>query len=451
MLSQRVRMLSRKEAVLLLVCTFWLSLLFRPGESHAERLSIDITQPSFQRLSIAIPDFKHLSPEQTQLAREMGETLANDLDYSGVFRPLDPRGFLEDPQAMGVTVQDIKFPDWRRLGADFLVRGVYQVQGGSLRFEGRLFDVAGGRMVLGKIYEGDARNWRAMVHRFADEILMALTGEKGVFDTKIAYVQVQGKSKEIYVADFDGGHPVAVTSNGSVNISPTWNDNGSELAFMSYKDGNTRIYGVNLMSGAQRVISGHQGLNIAPAWRPGSRELAVTLSKGGNPDIYLISSSGDILRRLVQSWSITVSPSWSPDGRRLAYVSNETGKPQVYVLDVGSGSKRRITFSGNYNTAPSWSPKGDWIAYSGMVGGRHNIFIVRPDGGDARQLTHGEGDNESPTWSPDGRMIAFSSTRQGGSAIWMQLINGTGLQRVTRGGGQEMPDWSPRLGGAGSN
>ena len=114
---------------------------------------------------------------------------------------------------------------------------------------------------------------------------------------------------------------------------------------------------------------------------------------------------------------------------------------------MGSGQKRRITFSGTYNTSPAWSPQGDWIAYNGMVGGRHNIFIIRPDGGGVRQLTHGEGDNESPTWSPDGRMIAFSSTRQGGSAIWVLQTNGTGIRRVTKGGGQELPDWSPRMGG----
>ncbi|GLI33431.1 Tol-Pal system beta propeller repeat protein TolB [Desulforhabdus amnigena] len=415
--------------------------------ARAERVTIDITQPAFERIPIAIPDFKFQTAGQPQLAREMGETLSSDLDYSGVFRPLDPRGFPEDPQTMGVTAGDIKFNEWRQLGADFLVRATYQVQGSSLRMEARLFDVPGSRMVLGKVYEGDSRNWRAMVHRFADEILYALTGERGVFDSKIAYVQVQGKSKEIYIVDFDGGSPIPVTNNQSINLSPAWSSDGNELAFVSYKEGNAKVYGVNVTSGAQWLISGYKGMNISPAWRPQSRQLAVTLSQEGNPDIFLLSSSGNIIQKLVHSWAINVSPAWSPDGRKLAYVSNETGNPQIYVLDVGSGQKRRLTFSGNYNTSPSWSPKGDWIAYSGMTGGRHNIFIIRPDGGDARQLTHGEGDNESPTWSPDGRMIAFSSTRQGGSAIWVLLTNGTGIKKLTKGGGQEMPRWSPRLGG----
>lgn len=416
-------------------------------QARAQKIEIDITKPGFQRIPIAIPNFKFQTAEQPQLAREMGELLSADLDFSGLFTPLDPRGFLEDPQSMGVTAGEIRFPDWKRLGADFLVRASYQAQGPSLRMEARLFDVVAGRMVVGKVYEGEVRNWRPMVHRLADEIIMAITGERGVFDTKIAYVQVQGKVKEIYVADFDGSNPVPVTRDQSLALSPAWSSDGSQLAYVSYKEGSAKVYVANLHSGGHRLVAGFPGINIAPAWRPGANQLAVTLSKGGNPDIYLVSASGELMQRLVQSWAINVSPTWSPDGRRLAYVSNEAGNPQVYVMDVSGGHKRRITFSGNYNTSPSWSPKGDWIAYSGMVGGRHNIFMVRPEGGEVRQLTHGEGDNESPTWSPDGRMLAFSSTRQGGAAVWVMLSNGTGVRRITRGGGQEMPEWSPRMGG----
>ena len=413
----------------------------------AERYHLDITKPGFERIPIAIPNFKFTSSDQTQLAKEMSELLASDLDYSGVFRPLDPKGFLEDPQTMGVNAGDIKFPEWKRIGADFMARGIYQMRGSSISIEGRLFDVVNGKMILGKVYEGDARNWRAMIHSFADEILLALTGERGVFDTKITYVQSEGNNKEIYVVDFDGSNPTRVTRDQSIDLSPVWSPDGSQIAYVSYRDGAPKVYSVNLMSGANRLVAGFPGINISPSWRPGSSDLAVTLSKDGNPDIYLVSSSGQVISKLVHSWAINVSPDWSPDGRKLAYVSDETGSPQVYILDVGSGQKHRLTFSGNYNTSPSWSPKGDLITYSGMSGGRHNIFTIRPDGSDNRQLTNGEGDNEGPVWSPDGRMIAFSSTRQGGSAIWVLLTNGGGVRRLTRGGGQELPDWSPRRSG----
>ncbi len=418
-----------------------------PAEAHGQRVRLDITGAGVQRIPIAVPDFKFLSSEQTQLAREMASMLAGDLDFSGVFNPLDPRGFLEDPQSMGLTPETIKFPEWRKAGADFLVRAGYQVQGGAIRIEARLFDIVNGKMVLGKVYEGEARGWQSMVHRLADEILMAVTGERGVFDTKIAYVQIQGRNKEIYVSDFDGGNAVPITNNQNINLSPAWSSDGTQLAYVSFIQKNAKIFVVNLTNGSHRLLCGQPGENLSPAWRPGSSQLAATLTRGGNPDIYLISASGDIVQKLVQSWSINVSPTWSPDGRKLAYVSSESGNPQIYVLDVGSGQKKRITFSGNYNTSPSWSPKGDWIAYSGVVGGRHNIFIIKPDGTGARQLTQGEGDNESPSFSPDGRLVAFSSTRQGSAAIWVVPISGTGARKISRGGGQEMPRWSPRLGG----
>lgn len=434
---------------LLLILPFLAVGMSRLAHAQAQRFELDLTNPNFQRIAIAIPDFKRQSSEQTQLAREMGETLAGDLDFSGIFRPLDPKGFLEDPQTMGLNAPEIKFPDWRRLGADYMVRGNYLVQGGTVKIEARLFDVAAGRPVIAKAYEGDVRGWRAMIHRFADEILYALTGERGVFDTKIAYVQSMGKNKEIFISDFDGSNPVQASRDNSLSLSPAWNPQMSQIAYVSYRDGNAKIYLLNLQDGSSRLLCGYPGMNITPAWRPGRPELAVTLTRDGNPDIFLVSaSSGQILQKLVQGRSINVSPDWSPDGRSLAFVSDESGNPQIYAIDVGSGQKRRLTFSGTYNTSPSWSPKGDFIAYSGTVGGRHHIFIMKTDGSGNRQLTDGDGDDVSPTWSPDGRMIAFSSTRQGGSAIWVSSVNGIGVRRLTRqGGGQELPDWSPRMSG----
>jgi TolB protein len=413
----------------------------------ADRVYIDITQPSFERLPIAVPSFKWDNQEASAVSTEAAEALSRALDFSGLFRPLDPRGFLDDPQQMGIALEEIQFPVWRRLGAEFLVRGRCRVTGNGIEMEMRLFDVVASRQVVGKIYEGRREDWREMVYRFADEILLALTGERGVFGTKIAYVQMEGQSKEIYLMDFDGSNPIAVTRDNSVNLSPAWSPDGSQLAYVSYVEGPPKVFAMNLRTGTRRLLFGFPGLNITPAWRPGARELAATLSKDGNPDIFLVSDSGEVLRPLVKTWAIEVSPSWSPQGDRFAYVSNETGNPQIYVADADGGRGRRITFEGNYNTSPSWSPKGDWIAYSSLRDGRHDIFVIRPDGSEFRRLTHGEGDNEAPSWSPDGRMLAFSSTRDGGApAVWVMLANGESVRRLTRGGGrQELPRWSPRF------
>ncbi len=426
----------------------FLTLILLGSETALSVVELPPISPSgIQKVPIAVPDFKYMNPEQTHLAREMSDVLSNDLNISGVFRPLDRKGFLEDPQVMGLETSEIKFEDWRRQGAAFLARCSYQIQGNSIRLDGRLFDVAGMKMVgTPKSYAGELRAWRQMVHAFADDIMMMVTGERGVFDTKIAYVQSVGSAKEIFYCDFDGYNPVQLTRDNSIALSPSWSPDQSQLAFVSYKDGAPKVYGENVSNNSRYLISGFPGMNIAPAWRPGRNELAVALSKDGSQDIYLVSPPGQVVRKFGVGFgsSISVSPSWSPDGQKFAFVSNESGNPQIYIFDVATGQKKRLTFSGNYNVSPSWSPKGDWIAYSGREGGEFNIFIIRPDGGDNHALTNG-GRNEGPRWSPDGRNIAYSSTKQGGSAIRIMYSNGTGDWQLTRqAGAQELPDWSPR-------
>ncbi|SPF38561.1 Protein TolB [Syntrophobacter sp. SbD1] len=417
------------------------------AQSASSQVTLEISPSAIQKIPIAVPDFKYMTPGQTQLAREMSDVLSNDLNISGVFRSLDRKGFLEDPQAMGFEASQIKFEDWRRQGAAFLALCSYQIQGNSLRLDGTLVDIAGRKMVGSpKSYAGELRAWRPMVHAFADDIMMMVTGERGVFDTKIAYVQSVGNAKEIFYCDFDGNNPVQLTRDNSIALSPAWSPDQSQIAFVSYREGQPRVYGVNVPTGSRYLISGFPGMNITPAWRPGRNELAVALSKDRGQDIYLVSPTGEIIKKFGVGFgsSISVSPSWSPDGQKFAYVSNEAGNPQIYIFDVNSGQKKRLTFSGNYNTSPSWSPKGDLIAYSSGEGGGFNICIIKPDGSGNRELTSG-GRNEAPRWSPDGRMIAYSSNKQGGPAIRIMYSNGTGDWQLTRqGGAQELPDWSPR-------
>lgn len=440
-------MLVAKGRLFFLCCFLFWGTVGLQG-AYAQTIYLDITNPNFQRIPIAIPDFKYMSPEQTQLARQMRDVLSNDLNLSGVFRSLDPKGFLEDPQKMGLIASDINFQDWKRLGADFLVRCSYQVQGNSIRLDGRLFDATAGKLVgTPKSYGGDLGAWRQMVHAFANDIMLMITGEPGVFNTKIAYVQSVGKAKEIFYCDFDGYDPVQVTRDNSIDLSPVWSPDGSRIAFVSYRDGRPKIYVVNVLTHSRHMVCGFPGMNITPAWRPGTNDLAVALSKGGSQDIYLVDMSGKIIRKFGVGFgsSITVSPNWSPDGRKFAYVSNESGNPQIYIFDVASGQKRRLTFSGKYNTSPAWSPKGDWIAYCGEDASGFNIYVIRPDGSENHALTHG-GRNEAPRWSPDGRMIAYSSNNGGMSAIRIMYSNGTGDWQLMRhpGGAQELPDWSPR-------
>ncbi|MDR3553551.1 MAG: Tol-Pal system beta propeller repeat protein TolB [Syntrophobacteraceae bacterium] len=439
-------MFAAKRSLLLVGCCLLLLGAAGLRGAFAQTIYLDINNANFQKIPIAVPDFKSMSSDQ-QLSHQMADLLNNDLNISGVFRCLDPKGFPEDGQRMGLEASQINFQSWKQVGANFLARASYQVQGGSVRLDGRLFDATAGKLVgTPKSYGGDAGAWRQMVHAFANDILQMVTGQAGVFNTKVAFVQRVGGGKEIFVCDFDGYNPVQLTHDNSIDLSPVWSPDGSRIAYVSYRDGSPKIYVINVASGATHLICGYPGMNITPAWRPGGNELAVALSKGGSQDLYLVNSSGGIERKLNVGFgsSISVSPNWSPDGRKLAYVSNEAGGPQIYIYDLSSGQKKRLTYSGKYNTSPAWSPKGDWIAYCAQGGGGFDIYVIRPDGGDAHAVTHG-GRNEAPRWSPDGRMIVYSS----GYAIRIMDANGTRDWQLMRspGGAQGLPDWSPRVNG----
>ncbi len=426
---------------------FFISICILFGNSIGfSRVYIDITEPSFKKLPIAIPDFRSQTAAYLNISKDIADVLRNDLKLSGAFNVLNPAGFLENPQKMGVTSSDISFSSWKSLGADYLVTGLYSTDGISLHLELRFFDVISGKMLLGQAYDGKFDTMREMVHRFADEILKILTGEPGVFSTKIAFVNKVKDAQRLYMVDFDGYKPLLLTPEEKLVVSPTWDPEGKYIAYVSYIKNRMRL---NLFEVASGSISSFPNLSeiiIAPRFHPTKPLLAVTLNRNKNSNIYLVSMDGTIVDVLITGWSIDIPGSWSPDGRKLAYVSGETGGPQVYVYDLDTRTKYRLTYTGDYNTSPSWSPDGEWIAYSSRINGYHQIFITRPDGSEVYQLTYGNYNNEAPVWSPDGRMIAFQSNRKGKYSIWVMLKNGREQRLLTNmEGEQKFPAWSPRF------
>jgi len=421
----------------------------------ASRIYIDISSPSQRKIPIAIPALRHEGGDAAgyPLAKSLADSLGGALTFTGLFQVLNPNMFLQDPQQMGTDLADIKFPEWSFLGADMLVRGSYRVSGGKLEVTFRLLDVVNQSQIMKKSYLDDATAVRQIVLRFADDMMLQLTGEPGIFNTRIAFVGDGTGHKEIYVADFDGFNQRRLTSDNSIDLNPEWSPDGKSLTFVSYKKGNPsqrenpNLYVMNLATKSVQILSQRPGLNITPAWHPQGGKLAVTLSVSGNSELYLIDSRGQILEQLTKSFAISVSPSWSPDGRKLAYVSNRTDKPQIYILDLAGNTSTRLTFEGDYNTSPAWSPRGDRIAFSGFHEGRFDIFLISPNGNNLQQLTGGSGDNENPCWSPDGRMILFQSDRQGGTTLWVMLANGSDQRPLglRLGGKHTEPAWSPRL------
>jgi TolB protein len=421
-------------------------LVFSAGWAEA-KVYIDIDSPSFQKFPIAVADFKPLRPglPNTDAPAWFSDTLARSLAITGYFHILDKRAFLEDPAQAGITAEGIRFPDWVTIGAEYLVKGGFQTDGRELTTEFRLFDVVRGEMVVGKRYIGRPEERNRMILQFANEILLALTGETGLFDTRIAFVLKSGTAADIHTIQFDGSELRRITDGKTLSLSPRWSPDSRSLAFTSYRDGNPDLYLQDMASGAAQKIVSYPGLNLPGSWSRDGGRLLVTLSRDGNQEIYDMNMGTRLLQRLTRDSSIDVSPSRSPDERSVAFVSNRNGSPQIYVMDADGGNVRRLTSEGNYNTSPAWSPRGKQIAYEGSVNGRFQIFVIDAQGGTPRQLTSGAGSQESPAWSPDGRYLAYSVRGYGRNRIEIMNANGQNVRILHEGNeGCQSPVWSPR-------
>ena len=423
--------------------------LIASGSSFAQSGSdpydyIDISNPFLRKIPLAIPLFKNETgtAEEAQLSESSSDLLSTSLEFTGYFKILDRQAFLFDPQSDGILTPQINFANWTVIGAELLITGLYEENNGKIAMELRLFDTFKGRRILGKKYSGQRADQRRIIHRFCSEVIQYLTGSRGVFASKIAFVSTGSGNKEIYSCEFDGFNPQQLTRNHAITLFPAWSSNGRYLAYTSYKQGKPDLFIKNLAE-MQEISIAKKGLNITPAWVPGKFELAATLSFSGDQEIYLLTGSGKIIKRLTNMQGSDISPAWSPASKKLAFVSNRSGNPQIYIQNMDSGKVRRLTYEGNYNTQPSWSPRGDKIAYASFGDNHHNIFVIDVEGRQPTQLTYESGDNEAPSWSPDGSLIVFSSTREGPSRLYVMTASGTDQRRLlVLNGEQTNPKWS---------
>ncbi len=311
----------------ILLCAFTL-LLLAAGFSWG-KVYIDITSPSFRKLPIAIAPFESLAAAsgEMKLGERAADILTHDLSLTGFFALIDSRNSGEKigQTRPGKLPQAEDFRSWANLGAEALIVGQVTYQDRSLTLEARLYDVVKKDMIIGKRYLGEITDLSRMVHRFADEVVLALTGEPGFFQTKIVYVSKGAGGKEIFMMDFDGRNVLQLTRHQSICLSPRFSPDGTKIAFTSYKFGNPDLYLKYVRSGEDRRIANYPGLNITPSWSPDGQRLALTLSKDGNSEIYTMRLDGSGLSRLTNHPAIDVSPSWSPDGRRIAFVSDRGG------------------------------------------------------------------------------------------------------------------------------
>ena len=407
---------------------------------------IDIDNPSSRKIPIAIPVFVDTGGSSTgsPVFKQMSDLMVEALVFTRYFNVIDRGAYLIDPDNPAITRDKVNFQNWSTIGAEFLVTGGLKLSGNNIKLELRLFDTVKGKRLVGKGYRGTVSDQRQIIHRFCSEIVRHFTGNRGIFNSKIAFVSTGTGNKEIYTCDFDGHSPQQFTNNKSINMSPDWSSDGKYLAYTSFLKRKPDIYIKDLKKQEKGAVIAKKGLNISPAWRPGKFVLAATLSFSGAQKIYLLTGTGKVIRKLTRNWGSDLSPTWSPDGQKIAFVSDRSGHPHIYVMDVNTGETERLTFHGKYNTQPNWSPRGDRITYSSIEKGSGNIYVIGIEDQDPIRLTGKSGNNESPTWSPDGSLIAFSSTREGRSRIFVMTSYGTDQKRLLAlPGKQSNPKWSP--------
>jgi TolB protein len=424
-----------------IITIIWFLLLI--GSSAHARIYIPIDQPSDHKFPIAICNLAGGSG----LSKDIPDIIRNDLTLSGYFNVLPVNAYQKHAEGEGTTKDSIRFGYWSSIEAQALVKGTIDSQGGKYIVTLRLFDPYIQEMLVGKQYTFTKKELREVSHRFSDEIMEALTGIRGVFNTKIAYTVATRKGgKDIYVMDMDGENNTRVTNLKSITLSPAWSPDGSTLAFTSYMRGSPDLYTIGADGKGLKQLVGGNGSKITPSWSPDGTLIAFSSSLlSSDAKLYTIPSKGSKVRQITNSSSgIDLAPTWSPDGGALIFASDRVGGLHLYRMSSSGGPATRLTFVGYQNDMPNWSPMGDKVAFAGRDAGTFDIFIMNPDGSNIQRLTIGSGSNEHPNWSSDGRFIVFSSTRGGELAICLMRADGSNQTRISKGNGL-LPQWGPRV------
>ena len=395
---------------------------------------VEVSGVGLTQLPIAVPAFRG----DAQSPQKIAAIVQADLERSGQFRAVD---------ANGVNLDESARPDlsvWRQRAADSLLTGsVTRLADGRYDVRCRLWDVVRGQDLGGQSYVVPQGDLRLSAHRIADFVYEKLTGEKGVFSTRIAYVTKTGSRYNLWVADSDGeGAQSALTSPEPI-ISPAWSPTGAQLAYVSFESRKPVIYAHDVASGKRRLLANFRGSNSAPAWAPDGNQLVATLSRDGGSQLYAISAAGGEPRRLTQSASIDTEPAFSPDGKFIYFVSDRGGSPQIYRMGATGGNVERVTFTGSYNISPAISPDGRWLAYISRIGGAFKLHLMELGKGTAIAITDTNAD-ESPSFAPNSRLIVYATQQQGREALLTTTLDGKIKARLTGAVGDiREPDWGP--------
>lgn len=410
-------------------------------------LSMELTQGVAGAIPIAIVPFAN----QAQTQQDPSKIIINDLQNSGRFKVYNPKLLTQHPS----SAQQVAINYFRKLNTDNVLVGSVVPVGNKFRMNVQLLDTYQGNdkhILFDKSFTVSINEIRSAAHHISDLIYKQLTGVRGVFSTKLAYVVVQRNAKGqqryiLEVSDQDGYNPRPLLTSYDPIMSPAWSPNGKQIAYVSFENQRAGIYLEEVATGARRLLSVFPGINGAPAWSPDGKKIALVLSKGGSPNIYIMDIATRSLRQITHGNNINTEPAWSVDGKYLLYTSNQTGSPQIYQINLNTGSTSRISYAGDYNARASFTPDGRFIAMIHRVSGIYNIGVLNLDSGMTRVLsTATRGDSASPSIAPNGSMILYDTVYRGQNVLAMVSADGR-IQLIlpARNGEAQDPAWSPFL------
>ncbi len=378
-----------------------------------------------------------------KLKNDVSEIITNNLNRSGIFRVTD-RGQYPSRPHYG---KQVKYNEWRSLGQEYMVVGrIYNRSGGLLDVQFQLLDVLKQKQLLGYSFPVRLRNLRSTAHEISDLIYEKITGVRGSFNTRIAYISASRSKPLRYilqVADTDGFNPQTILESDEPLMSPSWSPDGESLAYVSFENERPEIFIQHLATAKRSKVSGFKGINGAPSWSPDGKQLALVLSKDRSPDVYVMNIASKKLKRLTRHRAIDTEPVWTPDGKTIVFTSDRSGRPQLYEVKVSGGQPRRITFEGSYNSAADMSADGKNIVMVFGDQGRYQIAQLERDSGNLTVLTDNNLD-ESPSFSPNGRMVLYASTQANKGVLYMVSLDSRSKYKLSdQAGDIREPVWGP--------
>lgn len=399
------------------------------------QMRLDVSGVGATQYPIAIANFV----SDGRAATDVAAVVRSDLTRSGAFRMIELAGTLADTGT-------VDYAQVRARGADAVLGGsIARLADGRYDIRYRVTDVVRQNSLGGEAVTAAEEDLRFAAHRIADFVFEKLTGEKGIFSTRVAYVSRQDKRYRLNVADWDGENVQVSLASPEPIISPSWSPDGKRLAYVSFESGKPVVYTHALGSGKRTVVANFRGSNSAPAWSPDGTRLAVALTRDGLSQIHVIASDGSgTPRRLVSSGGIDTEPFFSPDGQQLYFTSDRGGSPQIYRVSVTGGDPTRVTFGSSYNSSPRVSPDGKMLAFVTRRDGRY-LVAVKDLAGDGREEVLSDGGREeAPSFAPNGRWVMYA-TKSGGRDLLMAVsVDGRVRQRMSSNAGDiREPTWSP--------